>query len=345
MSFVKNSPKRTAPKYSLRVAGWLLFSLVFLELFIRSFVIKSSTLASDAYWGAIPSEGSCFLHALEGFGVTCYESNNEVGTPFHDGLRIAVFGDSYTEAIQVDNSEKYVSLTEVALRERGFNVDLINLGDSNRTIADFIYLAPTINLKFAPEIVVLQTNEFGLFDTLNPNRRNYFGSQSGSLELIHRDIPETDLSFQNFIHYSGLLTLGAIKWEKATKSIISPDEEKEQPPQALPAQIRDEVTQFMNAYPNSRIVILVIPSVPIIPPNNTSLSWNNPKDQEILSTLAEIDNLTIVYPVAAFKELYKKHKIFPRGFFNSLPNYGHLNQYGHIAIATTLALDLEDLLK
>jgi hypothetical protein len=215
------------------------------------------------------------------------------------------------------------------------------LGDSNRTIADFTYLAPAINHNYAPKVVVVQTNEFGLFDSLNPERTNHFETQSdGSLKLIHRNLPEDNLFVQNFLHSSGLLTLSAIRWEKLTRV-----EDVEVSLRASPEQLTVELSQLIAAYPNSHIVVLIIPSVPIITTANTNLRWENPQDKEILSVLTRMENLTVVYPAPAFRELYKKHKIFPRGFFNSLPNYGHLNQYGHIAVATTLADALDALLR
>jgi hypothetical protein len=100
----------------------------------------------------VPPDRSCYVRGTEGFGVTCYFANSEIGTPYRgpEGESIVVLGDSYTEATQVSNAEKYVSVTETMLRERGYNVDLHNLGDSNRALADFVYLAPAVNQTYAP---------------------------------------------------------------------------------------------------------------------------------------------------------------------------------------------------
>jgi len=325
---------------------WLLIVAGAFELSIRTLVIRPPMLAFDAVWGFAPVEGACGFNALEGFGVTCYGNANEVQTPFDSGLPVVVLGDSYTEAVQVDNAEKYASLTEVALRERGWDVNLINLGDSNRTIADFVYMAPEIMARYAPEIVVIQTNQSGLFDSLNPNRDNYFASHAdGELKVIHRDRKEKPLLVQNIIHASGLLTLTAVRWDQTTEALTARNAPPEAPARAQSEQLAQEIAQLVAAYPNSQIVILIIPGVPILFPDKINPGWENPNDMEVLSILAQTEKISVVYPAPAFRELYKKYGLFPRGFFNSAPNYGHLNRYGHLAVAETLTTALEALLK
>ncbi|MBV6395672.1 MAG: hypothetical protein HFACDABA_01251 [Anaerolineales bacterium] len=346
---MKSNPPFSKINFSsarFRAALWSLIVVCVFELSIRTLVIRPAMLAFDAVWGSAPIEGACSFHALEGFGTTCYAGRNEVQTPFNSGLPVVVLGDSYTEAIQVDNAAKYVSLTEAALRERGWDVNLINLGDSNRTIADFVYMAPEIIARYAPEIVVIQTNQSGFFDSLNPRRINYFALQAdGELKVMHRDRKEWPLLAQNVIHTSGLLTLTAVRWNQTTEAIPAGDESPTDPTRAAPAHLAQEVAQLVAAYPNSQIVILIIPGVPILFPDKINPGWENPNDMEVLSALTQAEKISVVYPAPAFKELYKKYGVFPRGFFNSPPNYGHLNRYGHIAVAETLTAALDALLK
>ena len=347
MLTVFRSSKKPAVRSPSGIALWSLIVLIVMELSIRSFVIRPVRMVYDSNWGAIPVEGSCGFHALEGFGKTCYAARNEVQTPFDDGIPVVVLGDSYTEAIQVGNSEKYVSLTEAALRERGLAVNLINLGDSNRTFADFVFMAPEIVSRYNPEIVVVQTNESGLFDSLNPSRTNYFAGQPGrdGLQLIHRDRKDAPLFVQNLIHSSGLLTLTALRWEQSAEVVSDPPAGQGDPPRASPAQLTEEVAQLVAAYPDAKIIILVIPSLPILFPDKLNPGWSTPNDMEVFSILAKMEDVTVLYPAPAFKEIYKEYGVFPRGFFNSRPNYGHLNRYGHIAIANALTMALELALK
>ena len=314
-------------------------------MFVRFFVVKSSLLVLDPFWGTTPANGSCTHQGREGFSTTCYKSNNEVNTPFHDGLPVVVLGDSYTEAIQVNDSQKYVSLAEIELRNRGYVVDLHNLGSSNRTLADFVYVAPAVNSAFDPEIVVIQTNESGLYDTLNPARLNHFEPQAdGSLKLIHRDLwNEKDVAGQNLVLSSGLATYFSIRWKKIVGAYQVAGNKYVEPPRATTDQLTSEISQLAAAYPNSKIVFLIIPTIPVI--SDTEVEWVNPKDSSVVRLLNNIDGITVVYPAPAFRQHYRKHMEFPRGFFNTLPNFSHLNPLGHQLVASELVKALVQVLK
>lgn len=76
--------------------------------------------------------------------------------------RILVMGDSYTEALQVDDRETFCSLAEAALRSQGWGVELLNLGQSDRSPADYILLGPAYLRRFRPDWVVLVMDEWDL---------------------------------------------------------------------------------------------------------------------------------------------------------------------------------------
>jgi lysophospholipase L1-like esterase len=294
----------------------------------------------------VPPDHSCYLRGTEGFGVTCYFANSEIGTPYRgqEGESIVVLGDSYTEATQVSNSEKYVSLTETILRERGYNVDLHNLGDSNRTLADFVYIAPLVNKTYAPKIVVLQTNISFIHDALNARRKNHFAvDDHGGLYLVHRDLAKENLLFRNLVLSSGLLTYSAYRWNRVSENFAVKKNPKTDSGSASVDQIIAQIQLLFAAYPNSQIVLLVIPNAPVV--SATGLTWTIPDDSALLAALEKVEGLKVIYPVEVFKELYKQYEILPRGFNNTLPNVGHMNRYGHIAVAQALADTLEMILK
>lgn len=343
---VEQTPRQTGRRYWRTAALWSLLLLVFLELFTRFFIFKSPVRVLDPVWGLVPPDHSCYRRGTEGFGLTCYFANSEIGTPYRGpaGESIVVLGDSYTEATQVGNSEKYVSVAENILRERGYNVDLHNMGDSGRTMADFLYLAPAINETYAPKIVVLQTNTFGLLDSVNPRRGNHFAvNADGGIDLVHDDQATRKTVVRNLGLSSGLVTYFAFRWD----TVSTPRDEKANKRRlgglASDSQIIAEIKLLMAAYPNSEIVLLLMPDVPII--NATDLTWVNPKDEALLKVLSQIGGLKVVFPVQEFRELYVQYRIFPRGFDNTLPNVGHLNRYGHIAVAEALVDALARLLK
>ncbi|MEW5939059.1 MAG: hypothetical protein AB1750_05315 [Chloroflexota bacterium] len=346
MSLVASSPKLTRAQYWTRTLLWFALLLLALELFSRFVMFKAPTRIEDSVWGTVPPDNSCYTRGTEGFGVTCYFAKSEIGTPFRGQAEtsIVVLGDSYTESTQVSNDRKYVSLAETSLRERGYDVDLHNLGDSNRILADFVYLAPAVIETYSPQIVVVQTNPLGLRDSLNPRRKNHFAANAdGSLQLVHRDLGEENLLLRNLALSSGLATFSAFRWNRVMDT-FQPAAEEDNRPSATSEQIEAEIQLLFSAYPESKIVLLIMPNVPELTVTG-ELVWDNPEDDALLAALSVVEDLTVIYPAEAFRELYDSQYIFPRGFENSLPNVGHLNRYGHIAVAETLANALEALLK
>jgi hypothetical protein len=329
-----------------KVLLWSVLLLLLFELVSRFVMFKAPTRIEDSVWGTVPPDGSCYTRGTEGFGVTCYFAASEIGTPFRGQaeISIVVLGDSYTESTQVSNAQKYVSLTETSLRERGYDVDLHNLGDSNRILADFAYLAPAVNATYAPDIVVVQTNPLGLRDSLNPRRKNHFAADGdGSLQLVHRDISEGNLLARNLVLSSGLLTFSAFRWNRVLET-FQPSASEEDRPAATPEQVAAEIRLLFSAYPESTIVLLIMPNVPELTVSG-ELVWDNSEDDALLAALSSVEGLTVIYPAEAFRELYDSRFIFPRGFNNSLPNIGHLNRFGHVAVADTLTDVLGSLLK
>lgn len=344
-------------RFWLEVAGWLAIFFVILEVYIRFFVFNSPSRVIDPAWGKVPSPNACYRRGTEGFGVTCYSTHGEIKTPYQDGVSVVVLGDSYTEATQVDNSEKYVSLTESYLRERGLKVDLHNLGDSGLNTADYVYLAPLITKTFLPEVVVLQINAKDFSESLDIDGENHFEQQNGEMALSHSDSTPDDVTLENIARSSSLLTYIIFRWSKISPKIVfdssfltkSPDTEalngfgNPAAENISAEQIILQLNAIKRAYSASRLVILFIPNVPVV--SDSGLSWTNPSDDYFLSTFNSIDGITLAYPIDGIRALYEEEKILPRGFFNTTPNTGHINAYGHELVAKSLADKLEEILK
>jgi hypothetical protein len=112
------------------------------------------------------------------------------------------------------------------------------------------------------------------------------------------------------------------------------------------ARIRLMVDELRRAYPDSEIVFLVIPYTPSIAPGmERKISWVSGEDRQLAALLSKIEGVHVVYVQKSFEKYYERYLVLPRGSFNSLFNFGHLNEYGHKAVAETLAEALESILK
>lgn len=345
--------------------------LLIFELFIRIFILQPPMVEYRPGWGIVPVENSHALYGLEGFAVTHFLENGEVSTPFSEGeISIVVLGDSTTRSAQVANSENYVSLTEIELRAYGFDVDMHNLGRQDRSVADFVYLAPFVNVAYEPDVIVLQVNPNTFELSLNARRDSYFAPLGNDqLELVHNEsfLPE-DLAYARFISHSGLLSLLDYRAKKSLPvSKFSTREQADLNAQTPPADNKSElaiqdtgqtslreygrkllpqINALRAAYPDSKLVFLIIPYVPSfrqIP--GEPESWADNTDYALVTVLNQIDRDSLVYPLESFRELYGATHNVPRGFFNSAFNYGHLNRLGQQVVANELSVLLEEILK
>jgi lysophospholipase L1-like esterase len=77
-----------------------------------------------------------------------------------DVVRIAVLGDSYTEAIQVEEGRRYTSLLQETLNSRGGlrgqSVEVLNFGVSGYGTCQELMLLENTVLRYRPDIVLLQ---------------------------------------------------------------------------------------------------------------------------------------------------------------------------------------------
>lgn len=356
--------------YWQQVARWSLLTILAFELVLRIFVVKSAPREYRLEWGLIPVEGSYSLQGSEGYGVVHYFAHGEVETPHQGGRSIVVLGDSTTLAVQVDPSKNFVSLTETKLRNQGIDADLHNLGRSARVIADHVFLAPSVNEVFSPEVVILQVSPDSFTLSYDTSAENYFEEQGGGLGLHHQ--PPADvasLKRQNVLAASGLLDFASIRswfvmdaleaqypnWfsnpldeQPGNGNAVAPllgEEATDEQLQSLRLQIVEQVRVVRKAYPDSVIVFLVVPAQPKISYVERGLVWGNATDSQLVAVLNNIEGIHVVYPLNVFKKYFQDQQSLPRGSFNSAFNYGHLNPDGHRAVAQALTNALKEILR
>jgi hypothetical protein len=70
-------------------------------------------------------------------------------------LRVVCIGDSFTQGYEVEVEESYPYLLEKALRERGLQVEVLNLGVSGFGTAEELIMLTEYGLRFDPDAVVV----------------------------------------------------------------------------------------------------------------------------------------------------------------------------------------------
>jgi hypothetical protein len=350
----------------IKFLAWLFILLFMLEVFIRIFVIKSPYLHFVPELGVVPVDNSIAVWGVEGYGVTHYLANGEIVTPQDSGISVVVLGDSYTEALQVHDDEKYVSVAESILHERGYEMNLHNLGASGRCMADYVYIAPFVQRTYSPDIVVLQVSETDFMESMDVSRQNFFTINESSVELTHNENYYVfNLDLRNALYSTGLGSLANYKLTPVIKeqrlrlaraAAAQPAEQDATTDETLTSgdlnglelkptvfnstMVQAQVNSLKKAYPNVKLVFFLIPNTPVVQNDIPVLSDDS--DNVLVDMLNGLSDVSMVlYPQEEFVQLYTVQRKFPRGFFNTLPGVGHLNSDGNYTAGAALADHLE----
>ncbi|MEW5939296.1 MAG: hypothetical protein AB1750_06530 [Chloroflexota bacterium] len=354
---VNESDARAPLRYWSRVAAWSLGILLAFELVIRFFVMRLPPHVYEAEWGFVPVPNSSSVQGREGFGALHYLADGEIRTPFEGGRVAVVMGDSTVQAAQVNDDVNFISLAETELRARGLDVDLRNLGRAERTVADHVFVAPAVNAKYAPEVVIIQVSPASFSLAWDPAKENHFADLgNGEIELVHED-RSAQAANDNLVFASGLLSFFNFRWQVTSQGLAARYAEwipgavaAQEPPAgegvSFESQVAPQVQALKDAYPHSQIVFLVVPYTPSIEYDGSQkLSWVSGEDQALANLLAKEPGVRVIYVRDEFRKYYERNHALPRGSFNSAFNFGHLNRDGHIVVAQALVEALEEILR
>jgi lysophospholipase L1-like esterase len=105
--------------------------------------------------------------------------------------RVAVLGDSYVEAFQVESDRTFLAAAEEALNKKGRNVEFMNFGRSGFTQTEELWILKNEVAQYSPDTVVLfffPGNDIQEIrkETLGLRRSFYRESKSGQLTLDTR---------------------------------------------------------------------------------------------------------------------------------------------------------------
>lgn len=351
-------------KYLLQSTGWSLLVLFFMEILLRG-VIQNPPLHRDVtnWVGDVPGLNSFVIWGKEGYGITHYKRWSEIQTPYADRNRkndVIVLGDSHTEALQVGDGVKFVSVAESALRDKGFDLDLHNIGRSGLAIADYVSWIPPYKDIFRPKAIVVQLDISDFVDSFDDGQFNKFVVNSdGELELI----PIFDFSpgfeqkqRRKITLYSQLSSLGRERWRllwsskddhvdaisngDATGTTLGQvDNLNAVDNTALevldPELFVKQMDLLLKASEDVPVIVVLLPYAPRI--LNGELVMDDPSQialRDFFSTY--YPDIVVVDPLPEFQKLALDGTL-PRGFVNSLPGEGHLNASGHRIVGKLLA--------
>lgn len=311
---------------------WLLLALGGVELVLHLAVYHSPLrYAETHYMGKQPLPGSVMLSGREGYGITHYGAGGEIGgTSGESDGDVIVLGDSFTEAMQVMDNEKYTTIAEKQLQQGGLSIRVHNLGNSGACLSDYTYFAQNarqLQPALHTEFLVLQVSKNDLNDNpFEKTRNNYFTIEpDGSFTVHHNNAVgnNAETAEQQLARLSSIVKLLRMRLYPA-----------DAPRTQMDVGFDRQLAALRKATAGFKVIILALPDVPII--ENNRLTMEDPAYDQLVAMLKAIPEWQVIDPLPAFQDLALQGHL-PRGFGNSLPGVGHMNAWGHAVVGRLLA--------
>ncbi len=271
----------------------------------------------------------------EGFGVSHWDASGIRQSPANctSCPRVLVLGDSFTEALQVNDPDAYPAVAE-ALLSSTQPILLVNAGQASRSPADYVFDALRNRQLVQPAWTVIQLN----LDDLGPDAfidaKIHFLEQG--TKLLTPVAPPSHVygritrllgvlrGHSALVNYA-LYRLDVIRQtRRPPRWFIAGSEPDGRPaPEARKYPVERELDLMRASYEN-RITFL------FLPPFNTAIESGETRfERYCLSTPGSCVNLR-----ASF-DGFRQRGTAPYGFPNSRFGEGHLNRDGHAAARAT----------
>lgn len=268
---------------------------------------------------------SWFRMDENGFNNPVFSS--EMGSS--DFVDVLLMGSSHMEAVEVAADEN----TEYLLNELAPKYSTYNIGISGHTIYNNVNNMESAISEYAPsQYVILETADIKLdMDKMEavigdeyPHIQSY---DSGMLYLVQKYIP----AVKNLYKAVG-------NWANAGSDSVQSTAAEEVPQD----DYYDTLNTFLekaSADADGKLVIFYQPQTRI---DETGAFADNGDSEyrELFAFACEANGIKFIDMTTDFKNLYETEHILAHGFTNTAVGEGHLNKYGHQAIAERLVEEL-----
>jgi hypothetical protein len=339
-------------RYFIQASIGCMLCVLIIELTLRGLIFNPPLQRASTNWaGDIPAPGSMILWGKEGYAITKYEKWGEIWTPYQDDKNdnnIIIFGDSQTESLQVNDNLKFPSVAETSLRQDGYDADLYNFGRSGLAMADYVSWMPSFREKYQPNVIVVQLTPGDFSDSFQLSQFNYFVADENKIvDLIHRfDISSRFIQRgrKNYdLGYPQIQLQGSERWRLMQQPDKPSTDQGLNPEIFNPELARQQMELLISETGDLPLVVVLLPSAPSIVEGEIQVT--DPGHEQLKQLFEKyFPEIIIVDPLPGFQQLASSGYL-PRGFFNTTPGVGHLNQYGHEIVGQLLAETIEQILK
>jgi len=326
--------------------GFILSLLIFPDYLVESVIPIKLNKDLGLH---LPTPGLSVRWRSEGWGSTKF---GKYGIANIDDLKeiddniIGIWGDSYIEALHVDDSIKVAQQLTRMLKMKN-NFIAVGIGQSGYAIADYYYLIPQYEklANFKQHFIV-----FTNFNDLLPDEYQFFSIPN--YKLIHKPRKYEYITIRNFVNKRRLNLPYII-----ARKLFKDDKNRMRKLRFRVGQVSstmgnnktqnhiDKIDAFNFILQNIKeitdipISFIYAPNIPKISENKIidTLSTDNKENIQFFSAACQRNGFQFIDISESFREYFYNsgHKM-PNGFNNTFPGHGHWNKHGHSLVAKSI---------
>jgi hypothetical protein len=331
-------------KRSIAIALGIVAALLVAELVARR--IFWLPYLQDPRLGTILPGGTVARYCREGCGTSHWvrDGLRNLAAPDPERRAVLALGDSFTEALMTDDGNVYTQLAEAALAAAGWPLQVLNVGRSGASAADYVALAPLYDELYDPQWTVIQLRDDDLEDPAwDPGKTHFQLRDDGRVEAI--EVPPRPSAFSlRTLALRQRVALVAFGNTRLREFVAAAAAEpplfgatRAPSPPAAPVRrpIVAELEALAAAY-GGRVTLLHLPEFDPHWPDRV------PETEALVTATCAARGWSCVNLRESFAD-FAAHHASPYGFANSRFNAGHMNDAGHAAAAELLRRELERL--
>jgi hypothetical protein len=298
-------------------------------------VYKTPGRRIDQQFGDVMRSG-ILISGDEGYCITRIASTGLRAPEPEDAAvyseRILFIGDSYTQAIQVMDSDTYVGRVESALRANGRDAVCINAGMPGGTPAGYLNNAAGLVEIYAPTRVFIQVNDTDFDSNLTtPRTRGFWIERTGSTWTVKSaPIPEATQRLRDVVSDIPVVYWLLKRYWAGDGQIGEAQEETADSDEVDPELIDSVLTALREAY-GSEVVVIYAAQIDHFDGDNEP----TPMESAIEASCGRL-GIDFVDVRQMLLDEYTATRQPLNGFANTIPGLGHYNSRGHAVIADAL---------
>jgi hypothetical protein len=284
----------------------------------------------------------------EGFGVAHFNSDGSRSTGndlINDAPTGLIIGDSFVEALQVDDRDTMGAVIERTSRSELWPVNVRQFGWGGTSSATYLAIANSVKKRWNPRWVSVLFNEDDFTEEAISGGR-FWKMEIDPIDSTLRTIPveRTGSRFDSVLSKVGLTSgdlrellnhsnLAYLAVEKYLLSGNAGGAESSKPTAADKLQtlnkaktIAKAVIRGLKVAYGEELLIVYVPQISV------TSSLEPDTTESILAEVCYQEKVQFISARRALLGLRERRGVLGEGFSNTLPGYGHLNELGHQAV-------------